>query len=94
MCLRYKTNDLYIRYEPKIGDGTLFVFNKESGDIFEGDQYTYWVLSLIDGERDVTDIIRNLVSEHNLKNTNTLKTTVVELLAMLHDIGLISPVSA
>lgn len=93
MSLRYKTNDIYIRYEPEIGDGTLFVFNKETGDIFEGDQYTYWVLSLIDGERDVSDIIRNLVSEHNLKNTGALETTVVDLLAILHDIGVISPAS-
>ena len=33
----YKMNDIFMRYEPDIDEGILFVFNKTNGEIFEGD---------------------------------------------------------
>lgn len=54
----------FVRYEPNIGDGTMFLFNKENGKMLEGDYYSYIIIrSLIDGV-DLETLAKEISSEN------------------------------
>ena len=38
-----KLKRCFLRFEPGINNGTAFIFNKENGNILEGDYYFYIV---------------------------------------------------
>ena len=43
----FDLKNVYIRYEPKIDGGTVFIFNRDTGKMFEGNSDLYNVISLI-----------------------------------------------
>ena len=54
----------FVRYEPEIGDGTMFLFNKETGKMLEGDYYSYIIIrSLIDAI-DLETLAKEISSEN------------------------------
>lgn len=61
----YFRKDIFIRFEPNIDNGTLFVFNKETGAIFEGDWTAYFVLTLIDGKKRFSQLLELIAEEFN-----------------------------
>lgn len=85
----YKMNDIFMRYEPDIDEGILFVFNKTNGEIFEGDYYTYAVLRLIDGKKDEECIVSEVLAEFELQDSEDTRDSVKNLLYSLVESNLI-----
>lgn len=59
-----KLKKCFVRFEPNIDGGTMFLFNKENGQMLEGDYYTYIIVrSLIDNV-DMEELAKNIASEN------------------------------
>ena len=66
----------FIRYEPDIEDGTMFLFNKENGKMIEGNYFSYIVTkSLIEGQ-DIETIIEFISS--NIEQSKELVSNNVD----------------
>jgi uncharacterized NAD-dependent epimerase/dehydratase family protein len=59
-----KLKRCFIRFEPNIDEGTMFIFNKEDGNMLEGDYYSYLVLKAIQDGNDL-DLLANEISKIN-----------------------------
>lgn len=58
---------IYVRYEPMIKNGTLFMFNKDNGEILEGNKDLYDIVNLIDGTNTVNEIIKKISSLYEIE---------------------------
>ena len=52
----------FIRFEPNIGEGTVFIFNKESGQMLEGDYYCYLVVKALQNKDDLNELVQMISS--------------------------------
>lgn len=62
---RIHLKDSFIRYEPDIDGGTMFLFNKENGEMLEGDYYSYVVVRTLKDGGDFAMLADNIASENN-----------------------------
>ena len=46
----YLKKNIFIRYEPEIEGGTLFIFNKETGEIHEANETIYIILKCMESK--------------------------------------------
>lgn len=79
----YMLGDLFIRFEPGIDGGTTFIFNKENGEIFEGDISLYHLLSMINGKNTLGQILEYLsemyAEEYNNEFVSRVKMIIEDL---------------
>lgn len=59
-----KLKRCFVRYEPNIGDGTMFLFNKENGKMLEGDYYSYIVIRSILDNVDLEILAEQIAYEN------------------------------
>lgn len=55
----------FLRYEPNIDNGTMFLFNKENGQMLEGDYYSYVVVHTLKAGEDLVSLAENIALENN-----------------------------
>lgn len=55
----------FLRYEPNIDNGTMFLFNKENGQMLEGDYYSYVVVRTLKAGEDLVSLAENIAFENN-----------------------------
>lgn len=70
---------LFIRYEPGIDNGVVFIFNKENGKMLEGNYYTYLIVKAIqDGEnlQELADSISELTDTSVAEVKNNFKSII------------------
>lgn len=76
----YKQNNIYYRYEPYIDDGVCFIFNKDTGKIFESNYEVYIVLELINGINMVVDIVKQLKEKYTINEIEKQVILVIDIL--------------
>ena len=77
----------FIRFEPDINDGTMFLFNKETGDMLEGDRYSYKVIKAIMKGKNIAEI-EALVSYEESRSINEVREDMRIILTTLEQKGL------
>lgn len=65
----------FVRYEPNINNGTMFLFNKENGQMLEGDYYSYVVVCALKAGEDLISLAKNIA----LENTRDLSEVQQEI---------------
>lgn len=68
-----KLKRCFLRFEPGINNGTAFIFNKENGNILEGDYYFYIVAKTIQEEGDIDKLIKLISNANEVSEEETEK---------------------
>lgn len=77
----FELKNVYVRYEPNIEGGTVFVFNRDTGNMFEGNSDLYNVISLIQDGYSSDDIHKAIRVAYDMsEGTDKLVDTVLEKL--------------
>ena len=50
----------YLRYEPEIDGGTMFLFNKEDGTMLEGDYFSYMIIKELQKGNHLDEIKKSI----------------------------------
>ena len=85
----FSVKRLYIRFEPEINDGTVFIFNKENGEMLEGDYYCYIVVKCIQQKNDINSLVKD-IAEINNQSFQEVENNVLFILNYLSEKGFIS----
>ena len=73
----------FLRYEPNVDNGTMFLFNKENGQMLEGDYYSYVVIHTLKDGGDLVTLAQNIAFENN----RTLSEVQKEIEEILHTLS-------
>lgn len=79
-------NNIYVRFEPKINSGTVFLFSRQTGDFYEGNSQLYSIIKLIDGYHTVDEICNELVNEYK-DDFSEISESLKQILTFLVDKG-------
>ena len=55
----------FLRYEPDIDGGTMFLFNKENGQMLEGDYYSYVIVYTLKNGGDLESLAKDIAAANN-----------------------------
>lgn len=83
-----KLKRCFLRFEPGINNGTAFIFNKENGNILEGDYYFYIVAKTIQEESDIDKLIKLISNANELSEEETEK-NILQIVQKLSNEGFI-----
>lgn len=50
----------FLRYEPDIEEGVAFLFNKENGEMLEGNYYAYLIAKTIQEEKNMDNLAKKI----------------------------------
>jgi len=70
----------YVLHNIDIGKGKFWLFNIENGDSYKLNRTTYNILSLIDGKRNIGEIINHLTENYPSKEPKLLLKDIEELI--------------
>jgi len=70
------------RYEPLIDNGTVFIYNKRTGNIYTGNNLVYLVLKIIEEKRPT---IESLLKEIQKVDSNLSTEEIIEFLIELYN---------
>lgn len=84
--------NIYIRYEDKIDDGTVFLFNKETGEILEGNEQLYNILKIIDTPISIKRIADELKAIYVFEDYSMIMDKVKNIIDILKEKGFIKVV--
>jgi hypothetical protein len=80
VCLK----NCFVRFEPDINSGTMFLFCKENGKLLEGDYYSYVVIKSIMDNVILDDLIQDISYENNINKNDVeynIKTIIDKLVS-------------
>ena len=83
-----KLKIFFLRFEPGINNVTAFIFNKENGNILEGDYYFYIVAKTIQEEGDIDKLIK-LISNANEVSEEETEKNILQIVQELSNEGFI-----
>lgn len=81
----YLKKNIFIRYEPEIEGGTLFIFNKETGEIHEANKIIYIILKCMESKSTMKELIKKLKKTYDIDENAIeyqLERTIKNLLKM------------
>lgn len=68
-------SDVYVRYEPNVNFGTVYLFNRKNGIFYEGDNCLNELIELIDGTRSVENICD--IIEQKYENSHDVVVSII-----------------
>ena len=90
MNKQYILNNIFFWYEPEINNGTLFLFNKDTGDMFEGNLSAYLVIQQLLTAKTIEEMCLNISEEIGVSLSPDLFISVSETVRSLLDSGFVS----
>ena len=72
----------FLRFEPNIGDGTMFLFNKENGEMLEGDYYSYVIINTLKNGENL-DLLSDRIAFENDRDISEVKEEIRGILDVL-----------
>lgn len=75
----YKFAKCFIRYEPEIEDGMMFLFNKENGKMLEGNYLSYIVAKALMEGQD-RDVLVSTIAKTSEQDINVVQQNVKQLI--------------
>lgn len=86
---KLKINNLFVRFEPNINNGTLFLFNKDNGKIYEGNESTWEIIKRINISSSISDIASDIAVCYE-QNESEILLLVTDVVNELVEKGFIS----
>lgn len=83
-----KLQNCFLRYEPNINHGTMFLFNKKTGQMLEGDYYSYVIINAIKNSEELVPLAKR-ISLENQRALATVQEEIKSVIQMLEKKGFI-----
>lgn len=78
------------RYESKIKNGTIFIYNIKTSKIYEGNTSLYLIIKNINGENDLGEIKELILNDNPKLNEEKLNESLTKAFEFLFEKGIIS----